>query len=214
MNWCDAETGRNILEVSATVRIPPVLWFTFSLVVRADRGSSPHPRLFPACSVSCVVQSLPVEVAEEVCDSIHEIPSEDPYNIFKDAMIKRTGLSNRQRSEKFFTNFGIGGWEPSQLFRYIKRLQRSHMIDNSILNNSWVKKFPYSIRKVLALFKVDAPTAELTETADRMLDANPKINSCGLHLVTQGTNQSLNISDGCCTQRRKPETFIVMPPTI
>lgn len=47
-------------------------------------------------------------------------------------------------------------------------------MDNSLLWHFWMRKFPFSIREVLVSLKEDALMAKLTESVDRMFDANPK----------------------------------------
>lgn len=72
-----------------------------------------------------------------------------------------------------FSHVKIENGKPFQTFRYLKQILGSHKIGESIMRHFWLQKLPSSSREVLASFKEDALTGELTDAVDRMFDANP-----------------------------------------
>lgn len=115
---------------------------------------------------SYVVQILPAEVAEMVCDLVYEIPAENSYNVLNDAIVSSASIRLSQKWKSEVGNHLNASHTWSNFW--------SHKMDCAILQHLWMQKFPPRIRKVLTFFKEDALTENSTEAADRMFDANPK----------------------------------------
>ena len=97
-----------------------------------------------------VVVSLTPELADEVEDIISSPPSETPYDILKEAILKRTSLSDRQRSQELFKHLDLGDRKPSQLYRHMCHLLGGKKMDDSLFRQLWLSKLPAQIQGSLA----------------------------------------------------------------
>lgn len=115
MDLRDAGSGHNYFEVSVTVTIPRFVLYTPACDSRRRPSSVNNVLQFDTEPIP----GIP-DVAEDLCDLIHEILVGNSYDTLKDAVIKRTGLSEQECPNTLFENVEIGNWKSSQMFRCLK----------------------------------------------------------------------------------------------
>lgn len=74
-----------------------------------------------ACYVY-VVEKLPPEIASDVLDLLDTVPTNNPFDTLKEAIIYRTGKSQEHRRHDLFNTLQLGENKPTQLLRRMKNL--------------------------------------------------------------------------------------------
>ena len=69
-----------------------------------------------------VPANLSQEIATEVRDLLINPPTENPYDVFKETLIKRTTLSEQQRLQQLLSAEDLGHQKPTQLLRKMLQL--------------------------------------------------------------------------------------------
>ena len=157
------------LPISAITHLPvynfrnPCLWFGQVESVFRTHGITKQILMF-----SHVAQNLPPEAAEEVSDLITDVPSEDPYDRLKSALISRTGISEQASLDALFAKVELGDRKPSQLLRHMRTLLGSKSMDESIFRHLWMKKIPATAQQILAASTESVSLDELANLADRI----------------------------------------------
>ena len=182
------DTDVDPIAATINVKLPhfccsnPRLWFgQVEAIFRTNRIRS------QSLMYSYVVQSIPTEVAEEVCDLIHEIPAHDPYNCIKQAIISRVGISEQKQLDALFSGFELGDRKPSQLLRHMQQLLGTRKVDDGIFRYLWMKHLPPSVRVTLATFNASVPLSELAEAADKILEAHATQTAAPISSTTVST---------------------------
>ena len=62
-----------------------------------------------------VIASLSPEVAAEIRDLILSPPAENPYDVLKEQLVKRTAASEQKRLQQLFSSEELGDHKPTQL---------------------------------------------------------------------------------------------------
>ncbi|KAA3674851.1 uncharacterized protein DEA37_0008371 [Paragonimus westermani] len=114
-----------------------------------------------------LVEALPPHVIDEV-DDILELPdSTKPYEQLKAAIIKRVGLSDRQRISQPRSASELGGRRPSQLLRHVQRLTGTIHMKEALLEEMWLQRLPKDMQNILSL-NLSATLSTLDNVADRI----------------------------------------------
>ncbi|CAN7980701.1 unnamed protein product, partial [Ixodes pacificus] len=161
------------------IRLPPFwpedpqLWFAqvelqFLLRRITDQNTKFHH----------VVSALSSTDAAEVRDIIIAPPPVIPYDVLKDELVRRTGLSEQQRLQR--TAEELGDKTPSQLLRRLKQLLANATIDDTLFCHLFLR-LPNDVRMMLA--SADSATVEdFVKLADRIIIVS---NASGVNQVTQ-----------------------------
>lgn len=146
-----------------------------------------------------MVSALSSTDAAEVRNIIIAPPPVTPYDVLKDELVRRTGLSEQRRLQRLLTAEELGDKTPPQLLRRMKQLLANATIDDTLFRHLFLQRLPNDVRMMLA--SVDSATVEdLAKLADRIIDVS---NPSGVNQVTQPEK----IPDDLCTsiQRRVDE---------
>uniref|UniRef100_A0A5K3FQK3 FH2 domain-containing protein n=1 Tax=Mesocestoides corti TaxID=53468 RepID=A0A5K3FQK3_MESCO len=113
-----------------------------------------------------VVEHLPDNVAAHVIDLLDPIPSENPYEKLKNAVITRINKLNEDVLSNQLSCLKLGDKMPSQLLQDIRVLVGENKINDSNLIQMWTKYLPAEAKEVLASQSPDTPLEKLAELAD------------------------------------------------
>ncbi|CAH8437786.1 unnamed protein product [Dicrocoelium dendriticum] len=96
-----------------------------------------------------VVSALSPHVTDDI-DDILELPAErKTYEEIKAAILKRTGLSDRQRITKLLSETELGDLKPSQLLRKMQSLVKPDMVDDTFLKEMRLRRLPCEMCNIL-----------------------------------------------------------------
>ncbi|CAE1170714.1 unnamed protein product [Acanthosepion pharaonis] len=87
-----------------------------------------------------VVEKLPAEVAAEVADILTSLPIDKPYETLKQAILHRSGFSEKRKIRDLLTNVTIGDSKPSQLLRRMQQLLGDNNISATVFRQMWLDK--------------------------------------------------------------------------
>lgn len=120
-----------------------------------------------------VVAALPSVVLEEVEDILGSPDSDKPYDHLKEAVIKRVGLSDRQRIAQLLSETELGDRKPSQLLRTMQRLAGNTQLEEAFLKEMWLQRLPRDMQNILSANPL-ATLAQSADTADRIWETYGK----------------------------------------
>ncbi|CAE1272079.1 unnamed protein product [Acanthosepion pharaonis] len=120
-----------------------------------------------------VVEKLPAEVAAEVADILTNLPTDKPYKVLKQAILRRTGCSEERKIKDLLTNLTIGDSKPSQLLRRMQSLLGSNTISDTVLKQMWLDKLHPEIVRILAALKDEVGFQKLSVIVDKIADTTP-----------------------------------------
>ncbi|CAH8483752.1 unnamed protein product [Dicrocoelium dendriticum] len=161
----DVQIGTVTLPIAPFRETNPKSWFgqlesQFSL-----RGIRSEKTKF-----HLVVSALPLNVIDDI-DDILDLPDDrKTYDAVKTAVLRRTGLSDRQRVTKLLNETDLGDLKPSQLLRKMQSLAKPTSIDDSFLREMWLQRLPREMLHILCASE-DAPLSKLADTADRIWES-------------------------------------------
>lgn len=142
-----------------------------------------------------VIQSLPGDVAAEVEDLLENIPSENPYDVLRTAIITRTGQSETKMLRDLFTTVELGDRTPSQLLRHMRSLLGGKKLEEGILRQLWLDKLPTNMCHLLTAFAEDSSLERLASMGDKIMESYPNKSVC---TTTKTTCEASEVSQ--CTE--------------
>ncbi len=114
-------------------------------------------------------------MATEVRDLILAPPTDTPYTILKEQLIKRTAGSNQRKLQKLLTEVELGDHKPSQLLRRMRQLWNANT-DDAFLRELFLQRLPGNVRIVLAPVGEDINLDSLANMADQIIEvATPSV---------------------------------------
>ncbi len=168
-----------ISAVTVSLKLPPFwpadpeLWFAqieaqFSCRrITAQRTRFDH-----------VVSSLSPEFAAEVRDLLLRPPADNPYDVLKEQLTKRTAASEQRKLQQLFNTEELGDRKPSQLLRRMQQLlgDRPGVTDGPFIQELFLQRLPHNVRMVLASTPDTTSLEKLAEMADKIMEvAAPSI---------------------------------------
>ena len=151
-----------------------------------------------------VLANLPQEVAMEVRELFVNPPDNDPYQVLKKTLIKRTAASEQRRLKELLSSEDLGDRKPSQLLRRMQQLLGDKDgMDPSFLKELFLQRLPNNVRMILASAGKDRTLQELADIADSITEvvsssiaavATPQVSSEFAELQARITSLEKTIS--------------------
>lgn len=184
------EDERRVSAVS--VKLPPFwpsdpqIWFAQVQAQFSTRGIANQKTMF-----DYVVASLSPEFAAEIRDLILTPPAENPYDVLKTQLIKRTAASEQRRLQQLLSTEELGDRKPSQLLRRLQQLAGDTPGgDGAFLRELFLQRLPTNVRMVLASTRSDMPIDELAQLADKIVEvAVPEVATVSAQSTTSEVDQ-------------------------
>jgi hypothetical protein len=114
--------------------------------------------------------AIPRSLAPEVRDLVVHPPTEQPYTALRDALLRRTAVSEERRINQVLEGIQLDGRTPSQLLRYMRQQAGAETISESFLRQLWLKRLPDSVQSVISIFFNKSSLDELAEGADSAME--------------------------------------------
>ena len=153
----------------------PQIWFAQVEAQFSTRGINAQRTMF-----DYVVANLTPDIAIEIRDLILRPPEENPYNVLKAQLIKRTAASEQRRLQQLLSTEELGDRKPTQLLRRLQQLagDTPGLLDGNFLKELFLQRLPSQIRMVLASTRDGTPIEDLAQLADKIIEvAAPPIMS-------------------------------------
>ena len=167
-----AESPPVVASTSINIKLPPfwpadpAVWFAQVEATFATKRLSSQKTKF-----DFVVASLSPEVVTEVRDLVLRPPDDNPYDVLKETLIKRTAASEQKRLQQLFQAEELGDRKPTQLLRHMHQLLGDRTgFDEAFLRELFLQRLPSNVRMVLAASPSTTPLENLAELADRVTE--------------------------------------------
>lgn len=152
----------------------PEVWFLQVEAQFSTRGVTTQKTRF-----DYIVSSLSPEIATEVRDLLLQPPADNPYDILKTELIKRTAASEQRKLQQLIGGEELGDRKPTQLLRRMQQLLGGKLNTadaNSFLRELFLQRLPANVRMVLASADPATEVGKLAEMADKVMEvATPSI---------------------------------------
>ena len=167
---------------TVSIKLPPFwpadpqLWFAQVEAQFSTRNITAQKTKF-----EYVVASLSPEYATEVRDLLLQPPNENPYDVLKEQLVKRTAASEQLRLQELLSTEELGDRKPTQFLRRMQQLlggTAPGLPDSSFIRELFLQRLPSSVRMVLASTRRDTSVEELAQIADKIMEvATPSISA-------------------------------------
>ncbi len=121
-----------------------------------------------------VVSSLSPIIATEIRDLLLKPPAEDPYEVLKAELIKRTAASAQRKLQQLISGEELGDRKPTQLLRRMQQLLGEQLGTagdaNTFLRELFLQRLPASVRMVLASADPSMSINQLADMADKVME--------------------------------------------
>ena len=165
---------------AVSVKLPPFwpadpeVWFAQVEAQFTTRGIVAQKTRF-----DYVISSLSPEFATEVRDLLKP-PSDDPYDVLKTQLIKRTAASEQRKLQQLMSGEELDDRKPTQLLQRMRQLLGDKLGSsddaNSFLHELFMQRLPTNVRVVLASTDPSMDLDKLADMADKVLEvATPLI---------------------------------------
>lgn len=116
-----------------------------------------------------LVAAIPASMAPDVRDIVIHPPDHKPFTALRDAILRRTAMSEEKRIHQLLEGTQLDGRTPSQLLR-LMRQRAGDAISEAVLRQLWLKRLPDTIQSVISIFHDQSSLDKLAEGADRAME--------------------------------------------
>lgn len=179
--------GDNALSIKPPTfgKINPRVWFTQIESFFRCRRITSQITMF-----SFVSTQLPMDVAAEVIDILDPIPTDQPYDKLKEAVLKRTTSSDDARLQHLLSGVELGDRTPSQLLRHMRSLAGNIKLDDMVLRQLWCKCLPANTNAILSTQEDGTSLEKLAAMADKVHECFFKTASGSVNAVNQDSQSA------------------------
>ena len=116
--------------------------------------------------------------------------TDQPYEVLKRELSNRTSFSEQRRLQQLLTSEELGDRKPSQVLRRIQQLlgEKATTMDPTFMRELFLQPLPSNVRMVLTPSAEDLNLNQLTQLADRIMEASPNPVNAATH-TTPTTSQ-------------------------
>lgn len=143
----------------------PELWFSVAEVKFIGSQVTTDEEKY-----ALVVEALDPATQNEVRDLILNPPQHNKYTTLKDALIKRLGATQEEKTRRLLEREEIGDRKPSQFLRHLQGLAGKTLSDD-ILRTLWIDRLPQNVQAILATQK-STPLDQVADLADAIISYN------------------------------------------
>ena len=176
----DNSTERPAGAVAAvSLKLPPYwpddpqIWFAQVEAQFSTRGISVEKTKY-----DYVVSSLQPEYATVVRDLIVSPPKDNPYQLLKAELMRRTSASEQRRLHQLLTAEELGDRTPSQLLRRMEQLLGGKQLEDSIFRQLFLQRLPHPVQTVLASSRDSMTIHQLADLADKIAEVSAPARHC------------------------------------
>ena len=177
LDAAEPEAVRPVSVAAVSVKLPPFwpadpeVWFAQVEVQFATRRVTSQKTRF-----EYVVSSLGPEFAAEVRDLLLRPPEENPYDILKAELVKRTAALEQRKLQQLISGEELGERKPTQLLRRMQQLLGDHLTagpdGNAFLRELFLQRLPPNVRMVLASADDAIDLQKLADMADKIMEVS------------------------------------------
>ena len=175
----DEEAKTTVIKVdtsAVSIKLPPFwpadseLWLAQVEAQFATRNITAQVTKF-----NHVVGSLSPEVATEVRDILLNPDAEKPYDVLKEALCRRTAISEEKKLKELLSSEEIGDRKPSQVLRRMQQLAGGQAaggqaVDLKLMRTLFLQKLPRNVQQIAAAVGDKVELSELAEMADSIME--------------------------------------------
>ncbi|VDP96048.1 unnamed protein product [Echinostoma caproni] len=89
-----------------------------------------------------LLSAIPRDMLINFRDIYMNIPARNPYDVLKEAILRRMAVSEEKRIQLLLSGIQLGNLKPSQLLRQMRALVGNTTIDDSVLRQIWLQRLP------------------------------------------------------------------------
>lgn len=120
-----------------------------------------------------MVGSLQPDIAQKVCDIIHNPPALDLYDSLRRKFILRASTSDQKRLHQLIAGEELGDRKFSQLFRKMEQLLGLQQLPLPIMKQLFFQRFPTTVQAILEPTEKTLDIRNLANLADKIMEVNP-----------------------------------------
>ena len=177
MSTSDDDTSADAAPALAavSVKLPPFwpadpeVWFCQVEAQFTTRGITAQRTKF-----DYIVSSLSPQFATEVRDLLLRPPADQPYDVLKAQLIKRTAASEQKKLQQLISGEELGDRKPTQLLRHMQQLLGDKLgtstDHNAFLRELFLQRLPSNVRMVIASADTSMNLDKLADMADKVME--------------------------------------------
>ncbi|VDP37207.1 unnamed protein product, partial [Echinostoma caproni] len=89
-----------------------------------------------------LLSAIPRDMLINFRDIYMNIPAHNPYDVLKEALLRRMAVSEEKRIQLLLSGIQLGNLKPSQLLRQMRALVGNTTLDDSVLRQIWLQRLP------------------------------------------------------------------------